>query len=232
MRCNAQKRGYRDLNHKNLSRSYTETAEQGVSLMKKIVLAASIAATTMLAAPASAVPIQWTVGSGGNGHYYDYVSNSNVPWTTAQAAATTASPLPGFESYLATITSAAENSFVAALSNGARGWIGASDDGSEGNFTWRTGPETGQAVTFTNWAGGEPNNVGDGENYVQLNLQGLGTWNDLGSQAGFNDGYFVEYSAISGAPEPATWGMMILGFGFAGTALRRRRRNSVRVTFA
>lgn len=26
------------------------------------------------------------------------------------------------------------------------------------------------------------------------------------------------------APEPATWGMMILGFGFAGASLRRRKR--------
>ena len=38
--------------------------------------------------------------------------------------------------------------------------------------------------------------------------------------------------AVDGAvPEPATWAMMILGFGMVGGALRRRRQ-SVRVTFA
>jgi hypothetical protein len=31
-----------------------------------------------------------------------------------------------------------------------------------------------------------------------------------------------------GAPEPSTWAMMILGFGFAGAALRRRQTASVR----
>jgi hypothetical protein len=36
---------------------------------------------------------------------------------------------------------------------------------------------------------------------------------------------------LAGIPEPASWGMMIVGFGFAGGALRRRRQ-SVRVTYA
>ena len=31
----------------------------------------------------------------------------------------------------------------------------------------------------------------------------------------------------AGVPEPATWAMMILGFGFAGSALRRRNTASV-----
>jgi hypothetical protein len=38
-------------------------------------------------------------------------------------------------------------------------------------------------------------------------------------------------SAVSGAPEPATWGMMLLGFGLAGTALRRRK-SRVTVSYA
>ena len=33
-------------------------------------------------------------------------------------------------------------------------------------------------------------------------------------------------------PEPATWAMMISGFGFVGAAMRRRRRISTQVTFA
>jgi hypothetical protein len=33
-------------------------------------------------------------------------------------------------------------------------------------------------------------------------------------------------SLVSAAPEPATWGMMILGFGLAGAALRRKRAAS------
>lgn len=37
----------------------------------------------------------------------------------------------------------------------------------------------------------------------------------------YNDSTSTAFS-ISAAPEPATWGMMIVGFGFAGFALRRR----------
>lgn len=33
-------------------------------------------------------------------------------------------------------------------------------------------------------------------------------------------------------PEPATWGLMIMGIGFAGAAMRRRQRQTVRYNFA
>ncbi len=200
--------------------------------MKKYVIAATaLAAAT--ATPAMAAPVLWDVSAGGNGHYYDFVPG-DVPWGAALEAAQFATPIAGYASYLATITSAAENAFVLSVS-GERGWIGASDDGDESNFTWRTGPEMGQALTYTNWYAGEPNNCCGGENYVQLNFHSPGTWNDLQglpSQNGFNGGYFVEYSQLPGAvPEPATWAMLIGGFGLMGAAMRRRRQ-TVRVTFA
>ncbi len=59
---------------------------------------------------------------------------------------------------------------------------------------------------------------------------------DMAGQAGItsilfsNNGdcdSFVLDNLASAAPEPGTWGMMILGFGLAGAALRRRRRVSV-----
>jgi hypothetical protein len=37
----------------------------------------------------------------------------------------------------------------------------------------------------------------------------------------------ANYSIDAGVPEPGTWAMMLLGFGFVGTALRRRRRTRV-----
>lgn len=40
--------------------------------------------------------------------------------------------------------------------------------------------------------------------------------------------YLIDSSTIPGSvPEPATWGMMVLGFGMAGAALRSRRRAAV-----
>lgn len=40
------------------------------------------------------------------------------------------------------------------------------------------------------------------------------------------DNIRVDETTVSAAPEPATWAMMILGFGFAGVALRRRVKAS------
>lgn len=42
----------------------------------------------------------------------------------------------------------------------------------------------------------------------------------------------IDNLAISPVPEPATWGMMMLGLGIAGASLRRRRSNTVRLAAA
>ena len=41
-----------------------------------------------------------------------------------------------------------------------------------------------------------------------------------------------EGDLVAAVPEPATWALMILGFGIVGSALRRRRRAQVRFSFA
>lgn len=168
-----------------------------------------------------------------NGHYYAFIDAPDLTWQAAATAAETAPTISGFYSYLATVDSAAENSFIITIPNGTkRGWIGASDQGDEGHFTWRTGPEAGQAIAFQAFAGGQPNNCCGGENYVHMNYHGAGTWNDLAGPpiepTGYNDGYFVEYSRIEGGniggvPEPAAWALMLLGFVATGATLRRRR---------
>jgi len=45
-----------------------------------------------------------------------------------------------------------------------------------------------------------------------------------------NQGLFLDAVSVSAAPEPATWAMMILGFGFVGAAMRRK--SAVRAVFA
>ena len=41
-----------------------------------------------------------------------------------------------------------------------------------------------------------------------------------------------EIDNVAAVPEPATWGMMILGFGVMGGAMRRRQRTTARVAMA
>jgi hypothetical protein len=98
-----------------------------------------------------------------NGHSY-YRSTSSKPWTEAKVDC----QLMG--GHLVTITSAAENNFV--YTTWPSGWIGFTDEVTEGTFKWVTG----EAVTYTNWNNGEPNNSGN-EDYTQF--VGGGRWNDL-----------------------------------------------------
>ncbi|WP_293973218.1 PEPxxWA-CTERM sorting domain-containing protein [Sphingopyxis sp.] len=47
-----------------------------------------------------------------------------------------------------------------------------------------------------------------------------------------NNAFETDNFAINAVPEPATWAMMLLGFGAIGFGMRRRRSDTVRVRFA
>ncbi len=140
---------------------------------------------------------QWTIGSGGNGNYYEYVRVGGLSWTQARDAAAARS-FQGIPGRLVTITSAPENAFVTGLGDGGdvRAWIGMFDpDGPDDIFlfSWITG----EPVGYTNWFTGEPNNLGT-EFWVELFSDG--TWNNNQElDTNFPTlGYMVEYQA--GAP--------------------------------
>jgi len=137
-----------------------------------------------------------------NGHYYEFVS-TQVDVGTAMGDAAAAG------GYLATITSAAEDSFVSALiTPGASAWFGATDQGHEGQWQILGGPENGTlfwtglgsnaggtlvAGQYASWAPSQPDNYGNGENYAVVGSNGL--WNDV---SGISAGYLVE---IGGRPQ-------------------------------
>ena len=143
------------------------------------------------------------------GNYYKLV-DGDFSWSEADAAAT------GMGGYLATITSAQENAFIAALfdNNAATSpdgaWLGGGDTAVEGVYRWLTGPEAGNLFTYTNWEQNalpfpqqEPNDAqfpGD-DDYVTIgrfdtSFSGdAGTWNDDGDPShGGARGYIVEIS--------------------------------------
>jgi hypothetical protein len=130
------------------------------------------------AAIASAAPVPF------GGHAYDLILNDQLSWNGAQSAATTAG------GQLATITSAAEQTFIESLltdRNPPTGayFFGLQETSTAGQFA----PVGGETSTFNNFAPGEPNNgVGiEDENVGTVywtNQPGLtfdrrGQWNDV-----------------------------------------------------
>lgn len=132
-----------------------------------------------------------------NGHYYGAVDTKTlISWSQAKTAAQ-ALRYKGMAGHLVTLTSAAENSFVAAHFPGdsvksyfAGGFQDLSaPDYSEpaGGWKWITG----EPWAFTNWHGGEPNDAGSTSNV--MNLYPDDSWNDAIDNDGHGFGYIVEF---------------------------------------
>ncbi|HBR19390.1 MAG: hypothetical protein A2Y13_02905 [Planctomycetes bacterium GWC2_45_44] len=170
-----------------------------------------------------AIPVQWPVEDGGNGHWYEVIS-MDANWDQAKVSAETMSYL-GVNGYLATMTTSKENIFVATLlgTTPHHLWIGGMQpDGSpepDGNWQWITG----EPWIYSNWWTGEPSNsYSEGENALLMWAQipgypnKVGTWNDEQNTTIVTGdmGYIVEY-----APEPATILLLTLG----GMVFRKRK---------
>ena len=108
------------------------------------------------------------------GHWY-YLSPMDATWHDAYMFTDTIDVGEGAQVYLGTITSPGENDFIRYSIDSLDAfnvWIGFTDEEEEGNWQWVTGEE----VTYTNWADGEPNNGGGEEHYAEMWADG--TWND------------------------------------------------------
>lgn len=142
------------------------------------------------AAAVAQQPIQWSVQSGGNGHWYQLDPQARS-WPEASALAAARG------GHLATIRSAAENAFVVALSTtpppgiNRTCWLGGYQvPGScEPGCGWRW--VTDEPFDFTLWGAGEPNNAGVNESCLHIWV--TDRWND--ARPSFLSESVIEWSA-------------------------------------
>jgi len=145
------------------------------SLLKNLPMTAAGAALVALGMGSAAQAATFTNPANGN----QYFLTTSTTWTDAQAQAVAAG------GNLVTINDAAEQNWLSNVFGTTElFWIGLTDRVTEGVFQWVSG----QPVTYTNWAPGEPNNYQPlrGEDYVNMNWHGAfkprssekNNWND------------------------------------------------------
>jgi hypothetical protein len=193
----------------------------------------------------SAAPIQWTVASGGNGHYYEYFGFSifeGISFGTSKSNAES-STFMGMNGYLLTITSEAENEFVRTsfpfiFGFGATSsvWLAASDVDVDGQFRWVSGPESGQLLTYNNFfpqgttpGAGAPNYLAMIINAQAQDAPTTARWSAYNTTGDRALGYIVEYGAQSennsAVPEPSSWALAAGALMALGAARSRWSRN-------
>jgi hypothetical protein len=107
-----------------------------------------------------------------NGH--SYAVTAPMDWGAAEAEAQRVG------GHLVTIRSQTENDWlVQTFGTAVPMWIGFNDVAAEGTWIWSSG----EPVTFTRWAPGEPNNS-NGEDYGHFDSSTPGLWNDTGYAGG------------------------------------------------
>jgi LPXTG-motif cell wall-anchored protein len=147
-----------------------------------------------------------------NGHLYMRVP-ATASWEASRDAAA-ALVHDGQQGYLATITSADENNFVATLGGGGTAYIAATTEIAyvnplrapaaqytsnaqiAGNPHWGAGPEAGLPATYVPWFPGEPNGTAtDRCMLTNWFLTNAGLWND----GGCGDAYpsIIEFGGIT-----------------------------------
>jgi hypothetical protein len=128
----------------------------------------------LVAAVAPAAPLSPPIVNPANGHTYVLLNSHTWKRSEFEAVA--------MGGHLATVRNQAEEDWLLKTFGNYGGeqrllWIGLSDTAQKFHFSWASG----ESVSYTCWAKGEPNNWGHGEDYVAIfypNHSQRGRWND------------------------------------------------------
>jgi hypothetical protein len=155
----------------------------------------------------SAAPIQWTVGSGGNDHYYERIEAAGLTYDQAAlvAAGSSFSGLPGHFLILEEADYANELNFVntnvysPGVDSNRIYWVGAKQLSGEPDWKWVDGSTVPVAIRGS-WNIDHFEGPGDyGAAFFQPNTT---LWDYITTNtSGFVNGYVVEYQPV---PEPST----------------------------
>jgi hypothetical protein len=122
-----------------------------------------------------------------NGNWYMWAGYGNF----SEALSTVGKlKFKGMSGHMVTVTSDEEFSFLIGI-NYTSGYIGASDQDTEGIFRWIAGPDAGVILSTAHWNNGEPNNDLKGEDCVEIE----GKWNDIDCSEKRN--WFIEFECQS-----------------------------------
>jgi opacity protein-like surface antigen len=192
--------------------------------MKKTLMAAALAATALTATSASAAElVNFTIDT--------EISGSNVPGSPTTAAITGQFD---YDAVLAQSPTAVSN-FSVLIGGVSFANFPAGVSATLSNFTGATGLlnfTSGASTIFSfNLAGlvsanGRPPAFG-----TTVSNASSFTYGD-GTPITINAGSVGTLDAVAAVPEPATWAMMMLGFGMVGFGLRRRSNVKTTVSYA
>ena len=167
------------------------------------------------AGPTLAIPLDGVTWGGST----YYLLGPSLTWAESEDAAI------ALGGHLVSINSLEEQQFIWSRWSGSLPleframWIGLTDRDEEGIFTWTSG----DPLTYTNWASGEPNSGFGGwdEDYVLMgSIWGItpeGAWNDTGGTDG------DRFYAVAEAPVPEPSTALLLGVGALALGAARRR---------
>lgn len=204
--------------------------------IKKVVSALVIAVVLLLVSGPrlKADPVQWTIASGGNGHYYDRVAATNLTYTDAVSAAA-ASTYLGMQGHLLILDTANvtaytnerdfvfDNVFLPGQTANRVFWIGASlpTGGTSSDWMWVDGTSVPSTIVTSAWLVDHNEGAGpEGASFYDLADRRVYDY-IANNSTNLVSGYIIEYQAA--IPEPGTTALVAAGLALVGVCWKRLR---------